>query len=185
MVNVAILCEGINDRKFIETLISDLGFSKNNANFYIFGGKSKFFELDNTKYRDLKLEIESGQIEKVFFILDADDVKNDIVYGGFENTQIALNKIIIELGLEAVSRTYIVCDPITKTGYLESFILSTIPETQKNCIEDFLKCSQFKSKENHKAILNRIYNIAYPKAPYNFEHHHFELLKIELTNLFK
>ena len=185
MVNVAILCEGRNDKEFIGTLISHLGFGNNNANFYIFGGKSKFFELDNTKYKDLKLDIDSGQIEKVLLVVDADDMKNDIVYGGFENTQSALNAIIKQLGLEAVSRPYIMCDPATKTGYLESFILSTIPVAQRNCIEGFLECSQFKSKENHKAILNQIYKLAYPNAPYDFEHHHFESLKIELTNLFK
>ena len=185
MVNVAILCEGRNDKEFIEVLISHLGFDKNSAIFYIFGGKSKFFELDNSKYRDLKLELDSGQIEKVFFVLDADDIKNDTIYGGFENSHTALHYLIKQLGLEAVSRTYIVCDPATKMGYLESLILSTIPETQRNCIEGFLECSQFKSKENHKAILNQIFNIAYPEEPYNFEHHHFESLKIELTNLFK
>jgi len=133
----------------------------------------------------LKLDIDSGQIEKVLLVVDADDMKNDIVYGGFENTQSALNAIIKQLGLEAVSRPYIMCDPATKTGYLESFILSTIPVAQRNCIEGFLECSQFKSKENHKAILNQIYKLAYPNAPYDFEHHHFEITENRINNLFK
>jgi hypothetical protein len=185
MVNIAIVCEGKNDKEFLETLISHIGFDKSKANFYIFGGKSKFFELANTKYKDLKLEIDSGQIEKVLFVLDADDATTDIVYGGFENTQKELNVVINQLGIENISHAYVMCDPTTKIGYLESFILSTIPEGQRNCIKNFLECSQFKSKENHKAILNQIYNIAYPKAPYNFEHHHFEPLKTQLTHLFK
>ena len=75
-------------------------------------------------------------------------------------------------------------DPETNIGYLESFILSTIPTAQRNCIEGFLACSQFKSKESHKAILNQIYKLAYPNAPYNFEHHFFKPLINELTNLF-
>lgn len=184
MLNVAILCEGKNDRDFFKTLIDHLGFDKKRVNFYIFGGKSKFFELINIKYIDLKLEISNGQIEKVLFVVDADDVENDAIYGGFDNTQNALNTIIEQLGIQDVNHTYIMCDPVTKTGYLESLILSTIPDTQKKCIERFLECSQFKSKENHKAILNQIYNIAYPDAPYDFEHPYFDSLKTELTHLF-
>ena len=76
------------------------------------------------------------------------------------------------------------CDPSTQTGYLESFILSTISTAQKRCIETFLNCSNFNSRENHKAILNQIYKLAYPNAPYDFEHAHFDLLKAELNNLF-
>jgi len=95
-----------------------------------------------------------------------------------------LDTIIKQLAFEDISQTYITCDPISKAGYLESFILSTIPEEQRNCIEHFLECSQFKSKENHKAILNKIYNIAYPNAPYDFEHCHFNSLKEKLLHLF-
>ncbi len=92
--------------------------------------------------------------------------------------------IIKELELIEISHIYIMCDPATKTDYLESFILSTIPDAERNCIKTFLDCSQFKSKENHKAILNQIYNLAYPNAPYNFEHPHFNDLKSTLTQLF-
>jgi hypothetical protein len=122
--------------------------------------------------------------EKILFVIDADDVINDAIYGGYENTEKALNGLISQLDFQDISSTHIMCDPITKTGYLESFILSTIPEQQRNCIERFLDCSQFKSKENHKAILNQIYNIAYPNAPYNFAHPHFEELKTKLRELF-
>ena len=185
MVSVAIVCEGKDDKTFFDTLISHLGFDEKNANFYILGGKSNFFDANNKRFKDLKLEIDGEQIEKVLFVVDADDVKTDAVYGGFENTQTALNNIIKKLGLEKVANTYVMCDPKTKTGYLESFILSTIPPAQRNCIESFLACSQFKSKENHKTILNQIYKLAYPNAPYDFQHPHFEPLKTELTHLFK
>lgn len=184
MVSVAIICEGKNDRDFCKELIAHLGFHEHHVNFYTFGGKSKLFDSTDKKYDDLKLDIDSNQIEKVLFIVDADDMINDAIYGGYQNTQTALNDIIDQLGFQDVSRTYIVCDPTTKTGYLESFILSTISEAQRKCIECFLECSQFKSKENHKAILNNIYKIAYPHAPYIFEHPHFEPLKTELKSLF-
>jgi len=189
MVSVAIVCEGKDDKTFFEALISHLVsnfvFDEKPATIYILGGKSNFFDVDNKRFKDLKLEIDSEQIEKVLFVVDADDVKADAVYGGFENTQTALNKIIKQLELEEVARTYIMCDPTKKTGYLESFILSTIPTAQRNCIEGFLACSQFKSKENHKTILNQIYKLAYPNAPYDFQHPHFERLKTELNHLFK
>ena len=185
MVSVAIVCEGKNDKAFFETLISHLGFEEKQVGFYIFGGKSDVFKSNHTRYADLKLDVGSGQIEKVLFVVDADNVQADAVYGGLENTQTALNNIIKQLDLEEVAHTYIMCDPKTKAGYLESFILSTIPTAQRNCIESFLACSQFKYPENHKAILNQIYKLAYPDAPFDFQHPHFDPLKTELTHLFK
>jgi hypothetical protein len=95
-----------------------------------------------------------------------------------------LEKIIIHLGFQEISQIYIMCDPNTNEGYLESFILSAIPSEQRNCIESFLTCSQFKSKESHKAIINQIYKIAYPNYPCDFTHKHFEPLKATLKSLF-
>lgn len=184
MVKAAIVCEGKNDREFFEKLIAHLGFSAKDVNFYPLGGKSQFFEPANKKYQDLKLDVTSEQIDRVLFVVDADDEKSDTKHGGFENTQQALNTLISELGFDAISQTFIMSDPVTKTGYLESLILSTISEKQRNCIACFLECSEFKSKENHKAILNQIYNLAYPNAPFDFEHENFAVLKQMLKNLF-
>jgi hypothetical protein len=184
MVKVAIVCEGKNDRDFFKKLIAHLGFSESNISFYILGGKSKFFELANKKYQDIKLEVDSGQIDNILFVVDADDEKSDMKNGGYENTQRALNALISELGFDAISKTYVMCDPATQTGYLESLILSTISEKQRNCIACFLACSEFESKENHKAILNQIYDLAYPNAPFDFEHENFDELKQMLINLF-
>jgi len=84
-------------------------------------------------------------------------------------------------------KIYHVCCVDIFTGYFNSngLILSTIPLKQKECIETFLECSDFKSKENHKAILNQIYKIAYPKSPFDFSHKNFNELKQKLKNLFK
>jgi hypothetical protein len=184
MVKKAIVCEGKNDRVFFEKLIKHLGFSEKDINFYPLDGKSEFFKSANKKYQDLKLEVMSEQIGRVLFVVDADDERSDKKYGGFENTQRALNTLIAELGFSEISQTFIMCDPLTKTGYLESLILSSISEKQRNCIACFLECSEFKSKESHKEILNRIYNLAYPNAPFNFEHKNFTELKQILNNLF-
>jgi len=185
MVNVAIVCEGKNDQVFLKELISHLGFANDRANFYIFRGKSELFNPDQERYSDLKLETDAGQIGNILFVVDADNEQGDAIKGGYENTQTALNSLIEQLDIAAISQLFIVCDPTTRTGYLESLILSTIPLEQRNCIESFLACSQFRSKENHKAILNQIYKTAYPDAPYDFAHPHFDKLKLVLTGLFK
>lgn len=191
MRNIAIVCEGKADKDFFDSLIEHLienkiiSLDKKIVSFYILGGKSSFFKVENKNYKELQSEVLMERTEKILFVIDADNVINDAIYGGYENTEKALNELISQLDFQEFSSTYIMCNPITKTGYLESFILSTIPEQQRNCIERFLDCSQFKSKENHKAILNQIYNIAYPNAPYNFSHSHFEELKTKLINLFK
>jgi hypothetical protein len=188
MKSLAILHEGnekpTHDNHLIGLLIKHLNLNIDLVDFYGMGGKSNFFNAEYEAYKTLIPRIESSQVNKVLFLVDADDIKNDTKYGGFENTQKELSLIIEKLGIEQISRIYIVCDPTTKVGYLESLILSTIPEAQKSCIENFLDCSQFNSKESDKAILHQIYNIAYPKVPYNFEHKNFSRLKTELQNLF-
>jgi len=188
MVKVAILHEGntnkTNDNELLKLLIKDLQLDETKVEFFGFGSKSNFFKIDNPKYKRLKLQIEEEEINKVLFVVDADYVENDKEYGGYDKTAESLYHIINDLSLLFQTETYITCDPNTKNGYLESLILSSIPEEQKNCIETFLNCSDFKSKENHKAILNQIYKSAYPNAPYNFEHKNFDELKQKLQNLF-
>ena len=186
MVRVAIVCEGKGDKEFFEKLAIHLEIDLTKLfSFYIFGGKSFVLDATHKKYKDLKNEIDNDQIDKILFVVDSDSEKSHPTHNGYENTQIALNSIIEHLGFTAISHTYIMCDPITKKGYLESLILSTIPPQQKKCIECFLTCSEFKSKENHKAILNNIYKLAYPNAPFDFKHENFDTLKTKLKNLFQ
>lgn len=184
----AILHEGnakkTADNKLIKLLIKDLGLGENSFSFYGLGSKGNFFKGDNPQYKVLLSEINEETISKVLFIIDADYEKNDKIYGGFDNTKKELENIIESLDIKNISDIYITCDPSTKDGYLESLILPSIPTKQKECIESFLDCSEFKSKDNHKAILNQIYNSAYPNAPYDFSHKNFDELKQKLQNLF-
>jgi len=192
MKSIYILHEGnakkTNDNELIKLLLEHLKtqypeLKIEKVEFHGMGTKSNFFKLE--QYPPLvKQGVETGQIDKVLFIVDADNEKNDKVNCGFNNTENGLNQIIAKLNFQAVSSIYIMCDPITKKGYLESLILSTIPEQQRNCIECFLACSEFKSKEHHKAIFNDIYKHAYPKAPFDFRHENFSELKQKLINLF-
>lgn len=181
-MKIAIICEGTGDKAFLEAFITHLEITTK-PNFYIFSGKSNLLDSTHKKYFELKNTV-AAEPHKLLFVVDADDANNDICYGGFQNTQQALNQVIAELKFEEIFSTYIMCDPTTQVGYLESLILSTISENQKKCIQSFLDCSEFKSKENHKAILNSIYKTAYPKTPYDFSHSHFDELKSKLLSLF-
>ena len=183
MVKVAILHEGKADEELLNLLLKDLNLDIDNIEFFRFGSKSNFFKLDNPKYKRLKLQIEEEAIGKVLFVVDADYESNDKVYGGFSNTKDRLDEVIKKLDMENMADSYITCDPQTKDGYLESLILSSISQNQKECIETFLDCSEFKSKDNHKSILNEIYKIAYPTAPYDFSHGNFDELKQKLKHV--
>jgi len=197
MVKVAIFHEGnekkTHDNELLKLLIKNLGLAIEKVKFVGMGGKSNFFNInyneqgkfENENYRELLLDIKREAIKKVLFVIDADYFDDDEVYGGFENTKNEIKKVFKELNIENIADFYITCDPQEKCGYLESFILSTIPNEQKECINNFLDCSNFKSKENHKAILNQIYKIAYPEAPFDFSHPNFNELKEKLQNLFE
>lgn len=189
-MKVAIVHEGNakknNDNKLLKLLIDKLKLSQDKVEFFGFNSKSNFFKKDYEGYIDLLERIfKEEKISKILFVIDADYEKNDKNYGGFENTLQKMITIRKELNIYEISDLYITCDFDTKEGYLESFILSTIPKEQKECIETFLECSDFKSKENDKAILNQIYNISYPNAPYDFSSDKFDVLKQKLKNLFK
>ncbi|MCX6074378.1 MAG: hypothetical protein NTY39_08675 [Campylobacterales bacterium] len=72
----------------------------------------------------------------------------------------------------------------TADNELLKLIIKNLDLDEKECIETFLDCSKFKSKENHKAILNQVYKMAYPNAPFNFAHQNFTTLKQKLQDLF-
>jgi hypothetical protein len=189
MSEVAILHEGnakkTNDNELLKLLISELDLDSGKVKFFGMGNKSRFFELENKNYKELKIYIDSEKVNKILFVVDADYECHDKKYNGYKNTEKALKNIIDELGFKEYSDIYIVCDPETKGGYLESLILSSIPLQHKDCISEFLACSEFKSKDNHKSILNQIYKIGYPNKPYDFSHKNFEDLKRKLRNLFE
>lgn len=189
MVKVAILHEGKKDKSddsvLLKLLIQDLDYDLDRVEFFGFKCKSNFFKIEDTKYAELKLQIEEELISKVLFVVDADYETSDKRYGGFNNTENELRDIITKLSFSEIADIYVTCDPQTKDGYLESLLLSSIPKKQKECIETFLNCSEFASKENHKSVLNEIYKKAYPDAPFDFQHKNFDELKQKLHNLFK
>jgi len=180
-VKVAILHEGTEDFKLVRQLANSLGYDFDGlVQPYKIGSKSNFFKIDNTDYRELVQLVEADQIDKVLFVLDADDPANDQVYGGYENTLKELNKIIVDLGLGSIAQAFICCDPQTKLGNVENLLLSTLDNEKKECIEHFLECSEFGAPGDAKAVLNSIYQRGFPKAPYNYDHEYFDELKEKL-----
>jgi hypothetical protein len=174
---VALLHEGKSiDKSFFQLLLDDLKLNTSQINFYGMGSKNNFFNKEHSQYEALQLAIKEEEITKLLFIIDADE--------SFELTEVKLLTIIDELQISEISHYYIACDPITKEGYLESLILSSLSEEQKTCINDFLTCSDFKAKTHDKSIFNIIYKNAYPNAPFDFSHSNFAPLKEKLINLF-
>ncbi len=185
MVKVAIFYEGTHDKQLLKLLIVHLELDLTRVKFFNMGSKTNFFKQDDNNYKGLQLDINREAVEKVLFMLDADSEESDSKYGGVVNTQKELELTVKALGFDTLSDIYVTCDPDTQCGYLESLILSTISNDHRDCIVTFLGCSDFKSKENHKAVLNQIYKLAYPNAPFDFSHANFDVLKQKLVNLFE
>jgi hypothetical protein len=184
MAKIAVLHEGALDKKVIENLIKYLKLDEKLVVFYPMGMKSNFFKNEHPAYVALSQSIEMDEINKVFFILDADQCDKN--QGGLVKTQEKLQTMIQSLDWEEVSSFYITHNPKTEPqeGFIESLLLSTIPEDKMTCINQFLECSRFK-KDGDKSTYERIYKaLAHPFSPYNFEHQHFDELKTKLTQLF-
>jgi hypothetical protein len=176
-----IICEGPNDRDFLEQLLKHLEIQNIDIQFLGRDAKNKSSIFKREKYGTVSQEL--GSVYKnLLIIFDADYLKNDAKYGGYENSEREIQELISELDLKNTDY-YIVCNPDTKDGYLESLILSTTPEDQQECIGKFLECSKFESKDSAKAIWNKIYKLGYPNSPYDFSHKNFDELKNQLEKV--
>jgi len=196
MKPIVILHEGNDksslDNKLVKNLIEHLKLDEKDADkefkkikFYGMGVKSNFFNANFVVYRELIQRIADYEISNIFFILDADNCNKN--QGGLIKTQEKLQAMIKSLGWEEISSFYITHDPQTehKEGFIESLLLSTIPQDKKECIDKFLECFGFIAKDGDKSTYERIYkSIAHPLPPYNFDHPHFDELKQKLRSLF-
>ncbi|QWF71810.1 hypothetical protein KEF85_04885 [Methylomonas paludis] len=184
---IAILHEGKKDnleQVLLLQLLQELKLPSEKCQLYAMGSKSNFFKSEHVNYQRLGDLVNADQVDKILFVLDADDAKNDVKFGGYDNTSTHIQSMINTLGWQAISDFYIVCNPGTSSGYLESLVLASLPEHQRLCINNFLSCSEFRAKDHHKDIYRVIYEIAFPQAPWNFQHPHFQLLKEKLQALF-
>ena len=191
-MSFAIVCEGRGDKKRLQEIFAFLEQEKLIENdslaqctFYEMNGKSNLLNQDYKDYKTLKEDVHIlNEFEKVFFLIDADSKINDKKYGGFENTQKELVQLISDLEFEAISDYFICCDPSTKEGYLESLLLSTVPDDIKKCYKDFIDCAKLNTKENHKTTMEQLHRLTKPNQPYDFSHPNFKELNDKLIALF-
>jgi len=92
-----IICEDKTDKEFLKHLKID---GLNDNNFFILTNKSDFFKVDNKRYKELLIKIETEKCDKVLFVVDADDVKNDVQYGGYNNTKTKLTNALNALSIK-------------------------------------------------------------------------------------
>ena len=177
-----ILHEGKDDKKYIKRVYKYLNLEVTDENFYELGNKSNFFKENNSIYQYIR---DDPRISKILFVLDADYKKNDSKYGGYENTESEIKRVIRNLGLIDKSDYYITCNPSSKNGYFETLFFSCVPNNLKRCYDEFMRCSSFKEKENYKTIMTKLHELASPSKPYDFNHPNFNELKQKLKSLFE
>lgn len=184
MVKKLILCEGPDDIAFFSRYISEFcSVDKRLFEIRKMNNKSAFFKKEN--YNLITQQIKTNQFDKVLFILDSDFLRNDNVFGGYENTEREIEKIIKDLNIESKADYFISCDPITKEGNLEHLLLSTCQDNKKNCIENFITCINTMNVENsNKKIVVTSYREIFKDHPYNLEHSNFIKLKQKIHELF-
>ncbi len=191
MKPIAILHEDNGHKELLSELIDYLNsveklqLQLSLVDFYSVGRKSHFFKSDLMAYKLLKGRIVGGSVKKVLFVIDADSLE-DTKYGGVQNTKHELKKIAAKLDIQDITQIYVVSNPNSEEGHLESMLLATLPIDKRNCLECFVKCSKIKSKSFYKTIIYNLHKTAYPlESFYNFTDSHFNDLKTELKNLFQ
>jgi len=186
MVNskVLILCEGEQDKKFINLFYKKyLNLEANAIEVKALGNKSAFFKEEN--YSQIKKQIDIGLYHKILFVVDSDFEKNDAVYGGYENTAKRIQEMIKKLDIEGITDYFISCDPTNQNGNLENLILSTIEKPKQDCIETLINCIESMDTHENKKIVLTGYETIFTEAPYNFDHQNFGELKNKIVSMVK
>lgn len=181
---VAIVVEGNRDIKFFKHYISNfLNIDKTRYKLVKTDGKSKLLDDNLDIYKTLLEDIDGGRVRNVFFILDADNSRDNPDIGGYDNSVKAINNLIAKLAIGTVSDFLVACDPAKKEGNIESLVVSALDKRIVRCIENFLECSELEKSEGKRLL--GIYNYGYPQKPYDFSHANFDELKNKLTKLFE
>jgi len=182
---VRVICEGKSDVKQIKSILRFLDITFQEHHFIFTNGKSFLLDSSITKYKTLLEHIDNGFVQKILFIVDVDDVENDHSLCGMENTITKIEALQLDLGVKEISDYFLACDPISKKGYFESLLLSTVDKEVIKCYEEFRTCSALNSKAVDKNILTELHNLTKPEKPYDFNHKNFKEIKDKLIDLFK
>lgn len=183
---VVILHEGKDDKKYIKRIFNHLEIENfTDDTFYEMNNKSNFYKETYVTYRTLKQKIENGKISKIVFILDADNARDNKVYGGKENTINKLIETIDKLDFKFEYEIFVVCDSESNEGYFETLLLSSVEKELKDCYQKFMDCTGFKGKEQTKTIMTKLHEITSPESPYSFDNKNFTEIKNLIKRNFK
>lgn len=181
---VKIVCEGKSDIKNLKNFLKFLNITFCNDNFLSTNGKSSLLNKDSQEYTVLSTKIKDGFVQKILFVLDIDDFKNDKSICGPEQTIKKIERLQKDLDIKEISDYFLACDPTNNKGYFESLLLSTVDGKVKECYDNFRICSELNSKSVDKNILTQLHNLMKPDKPYDFSHKNFDELAEKLQNLF-
>lgn len=139
---VGIFFEGKSDNEFFEALLDEYQLNKNHVIFKNFQGKDNLFNISHTHYNNIETDINAGKIEKILLVVDADNETDLNPNRGYEASKIKLEETIDHLAFEIPIDYHIMCDQ-HQQGNLESFLLSVLDDTQKECIQKFRACYSY------------------------------------------
>ena len=177
---VIIAYEGKSDGEFFDTLLDEYHLNKNEVVYYDFKGKDNLFSIGHNNYDEIE-EKYLNIVNKILFVVDADNEKDPNPNRGYDASEKALKKLIDNLGFEDIAMDYyIMCDE-NNEGNLESFLLSILDETQQKCIQNFREC--YKYPLSDKWAYNSFYK--QKKEPFDFSHPNFAKLKRKLQKLYE
>ncbi|CAA6819561.1 MAG: Unknown protein [uncultured Sulfurovum sp.] len=176
---VIIAYEGKSDGEFFDSLLDTCGLDKDSVYYYDFEGKDNLFNISHQYYDEIEKNFLS-KVNKILLVVDADNEKDPNPNRGFIASENKLKETIKGLSFFVPIDYYIMCDE-NNEGNLESFLLSILDDTQKECIQKFRDC--YKYELTDKWAYNSFYK--QKKEPFDFEHPNFNTLKQKLQTLFK
>jgi len=175
---VICIVEGITDSEFLTDLMKELNVPREQIEFKVFEGKDNIFKTTHKLYDEIEKDLDI--IDSIFITLDADDPKDNCPIRGYTETEKAINKLIDTLSFE-VNIDYYIFSDTKQEGYLESFLLSVLDDTQTKCVNNFKECFTYELSD--KWVYNSFYK--HNKHPFDFSHKNFKELKTKLQTLFK
>ncbi|WP_457564626.1 hypothetical protein [Caminibacter sp.] len=143
--------------------------------FEVKNGKSKLLNLE-----EYDLDNKLKKVSRVLFVLDCDLEENDRKCGGCEKTEQCLLKIENEFKKRDKEVEHFLFDK-----NLEEFILNSLDEKSRTCLNDLKDCFNLEDRSKHKKALVCVYKGIYPEKPFDFNHPNFDELRKKILWLLR